>query len=249
MAQAAFPDVFLTPRLRAQRMRPAHLPFITEMHANADVMATMGGTRDAAASRIYVEQNLTHWADYGYGMYVLEDPQTGKLAGRAGLKYTVSGERGAVELAYAFQPDCWGRGYAGEISASLIGMGFTLLPVDVLAGVAVRSNVASRRVMEKTGLRYVGETEGDNPKVRYEIRREQWRSLQMQLDPKPKPKSDPTPGSTPDADPEPVAPERPAPEECCNSGCIPCVYDTYDEAMDQYRQALKAWRARHPESR
>lgn len=48
-----------------------------------------------------------------------------------------------------------------------------------------------------------------------------------------------------DNDPPPVPPERPAPEECCNSGCIPCVYDLYDEAMETYRQALKAWRARH----
>jgi hypothetical protein len=46
-------------------------------------------------------------------------------------------------------------------------------------------------------------------------------------------------------DPPPVPPEAPAPEECCNSGCIPCVYDTYNEAMDEYRDALKAWRARH----
>lgn len=51
----------------------------------------------------------------------------------------------------------------------------------------------------------------------------------------------------PDDDPPPVPPEAPAPEECCNSGCIPCVYDTYNEAMDDYREALKAWRARHPE--
>ncbi|CAB3737505.1 hypothetical protein LMG3458_05434 [Achromobacter deleyi] len=48
-----------------------------------------------------------------------------------------------------------------------------------------------------------------------------------------------------DDDPPPVPPEAPAPEECCNSGCIPCVYDTYNEAMDAYRDALKAWRARH----
>lgn len=51
----------------------------------------------------------------------------------------------------------------------------------------------------------------------------------------------------PEDDPQPVPPERPAPEECCNSGCIPCVYDMYDEAMDRYRQALRAWRTRHPE--
>lgn len=54
--------------------------------------------------------------------------------------------------------------------------------------------------------------------------------------------------SVPDSDPPPVPPEAPAPEECCNSGCIPCVYDTYNEAMDEYRDALKAWRARHAET-
>jgi len=51
----------------------------------------------------------------------------------------------------------------------------------------------------------------------------------------------------PEDDPQPVPPIAPEPEECCNSGCIPCVYDTYNEAMDDYRAALKAWRARHPE--
>ncbi len=54
---------------------------------------------------------------------------------------------------------------------------------------------------------------------------------------------------TPDDDPPPTPPEAPAPEECCNSGCIPCVYDTYNEAMDEYRDALKAWRARHGETK
>jgi RimJ/RimL family protein N-acetyltransferase len=144
-----------------------------------------------------VAQNVSHWVEYGYGMYVLDDRRTGAMAGRAGLKYTVSDEQGAIELAYAFQPDCWGQGYAGEISAALIALGFKLLPVDVLSAVAIRSNTASRRVMEKTGLRYVGESaaggsaaggsaaggsaaDEDSVKVRYEIRRAEWRQLQGQ---------------------------------------------------------------------
>lgn len=180
MPSAVFPDVFLTPRLRAQRMSQAHLPFIEKMHANADVMATMGGTRDAAASRLYLAQNESHWMDHGYGMYVLEDREGGRLAGRAGLKYTVSDEQGAIELAYAFEPECWGRGYAAEISAALITLGFKLLPVDALCAVAIQSNTASRRVLEKSGMRYVGDATGNgaNAKVRYEIRRADWQADQ-----------------------------------------------------------------------
>lgn len=184
MPSAGFPDVFLTPRLRAQRMSQAHLPFIEQMHANPDVMATMGGTRDAAASRLYLAQNEAHWMDHGYGMYVLEDRETDTLAGRAGLKYTVSDEQGAIELAYAFAPECWGRGYAVEISAALVSLGFKLLPVDALCAVAIQSNTASRRVLEKSGMRYVGEAAGNgaNVKVRYEIRRADWQARQSTTD-------------------------------------------------------------------
>lgn len=176
MPSNEFPDDFQTLRLYARRMSQAHLPFMIEMHANADLMQSMGGTRDAAASRSYVAQNIVHWTEHGYGMYVLQDRETGLPAGRAGLKATSSPGRASVELAYALHPDCWGKGFAAEISRALIGLGFRLLPVDVLGAVALRSNLASQRVMEKTGLRYVGMTgDAPEPKVCYEIRRADWR--------------------------------------------------------------------------
>jgi hypothetical protein len=39
----------------------------------------------------------------------------------------------------------------------------------------------------------------------------------------------------------PVAPVQPDLDDCCNRGCYPCVFDTYDDAMDRYRSALKIW--------
>ena len=48
-------------------------------------------------------------------------------------------------------------------------------------------------------------------------------------------------------DPCPEPPERPLPSDCCDSGCDPCVHDSYAEDMDDYRKELAAWRARHPE--
>ena len=55
--------------------------------------------------------------------------------------------------------------------------------------------------------------------------------------------SEPTPE---EADREPQKPREPEPWECCQSGCDPCVYDRYWEALDRYEQALREWRSRHP---
>ncbi|WP_081077125.1 oxidoreductase-like domain-containing protein [Burkholderia pseudomultivorans] len=46
-------------------------------------------------------------------------------------------------------------------------------------------------------------------------------------------------------DPRPVPPPEPALEDCCNSGCSPCVFDLYDEALARYRVELAEWEARH----
>ncbi|HEV2622032.1 MAG TPA: oxidoreductase-like domain-containing protein [Frateuria sp.] len=47
-------------------------------------------------------------------------------------------------------------------------------------------------------------------------------------------------------DPPPVPPAEPDPGDCCGEGCVNCVLDRYDAAMERYRAALAAWRARHP---
>ncbi len=47
-----------------------------------------------------------------------------------------------------------------------------------------------------------------------------------------------------DPDPMPQAPEPPDLNACCGSGCDPCIFDAHDLAMDEHRQALRAWQAR-----
>ena len=53
----------------------------------------------------------------------------------------------------------------------------------------------------------------------------------------------------PDPDPRPQPPEQPLPSDCCDSGCDPCIFDSYSEELHHYRQQLAQWLARHPEER
>jgi hypothetical protein len=50
--------------------------------------------------------------------------------------------------------------------------------------------------------------------------------------------------STDSIDPKPLPPEPPDLDDCCGNGCEPCIFDRHDMAMDEYRQALRAWQAR-----
>lgn len=45
--------------------------------------------------------------------------------------------------------------------------------------------------------------------------------------------------------PRPVPPVQPALEDCCRSGCAPCVFDLYEAALERYERALATWEATH----
>lgn len=49
-------------------------------------------------------------------------------------------------------------------------------------------------------------------------------------------------------DPPPRPPEEPDPADCCGEGCVRCIYDVHDDAVERYREKLQAWRARHPDA-
>lgn len=51
-----------------------------------------------------------------------------------------------------------------------------------------------------------------------------------------------------EADPRPQRPPEPDPADCCGGGCVRCIYDVHEDALERYEQALAAWLERHPEA-
>ncbi|MBQ5965575.1 oxidoreductase-like domain-containing protein [Massilia sp. ZL223] len=41
----------------------------------------------------------------------------------------------------------------------------------------------------------------------------------------------------------PVPPVQPDLEDCCRSGCVPCVFDLYEDALARYEKELAAYEA------
>ena len=71
-----------------------------------------------------------------------------------GLKtYQIDG-KDVIGLAYAVMPDYWNRGFATEIAAASLEVGFGHLGLAEIWSWALPDNLASQRVMEKLGFRY-----------------------------------------------------------------------------------------------
>jgi ribosomal-protein-alanine N-acetyltransferase len=147
-------DRFNTERLSAERLQENHLEFIYRMHQDEQVMAYLGGIRSREQTEDYMEQNLSHWRKFGYGVWVLRENATGDLIGRGGLRNAVLGGNDEVEVAYGFLPEFWNRGLATEFVRVVMQKGLIEIGLSSLACVTHPDNMASRRVIEKAGFEF-----------------------------------------------------------------------------------------------
>jgi RimJ/RimL family protein N-acetyltransferase len=101
----------------------------------------------------------------GYGAWAIVEKASGEFVGGCSLRPGLDADYAEpinygpddVELGYGLRKPSWGRGFASEIIQALVRKAFTELgAVSLVASVTV-DNLASLRVLEKAGLRRVGE--------------------------------------------------------------------------------------------
>lgn len=85
---------------------------------------------------------------------------TGALIGFVGLLYSEDWPEGEhrTEVGWRLDRSYWGRGLATEGALASLGYGFEKLGLERIISIAHPANAASRRVMEKAGLTFQGET-------------------------------------------------------------------------------------------
>jgi ribosomal-protein-alanine N-acetyltransferase len=123
------------------------------MDGDEEYMALLGGTRDVAATRAYMDRNLKHWQDYGYGLWILRDT-AGHVAGRCVLRHLDVEGIDEVEIGYGLHSQYWGKGLATEVARELLRLGLDELGRPSIVAITRPVNVGSQRVLEKTGLAY-----------------------------------------------------------------------------------------------
>jgi RimJ/RimL family protein N-acetyltransferase len=143
-----------TPRLLLTKICPDDLADLQRMYADPEVMATLGGVRTAEWVAAYLEKQIAHWDEHGFGFWTVRDPATRRFIGRGGLRFATVEGKLEVEVGYGLMRDSWGNGLATELACESVRVGFAELQRPDLACFTLHTNRASRRVMEKAGFRY-----------------------------------------------------------------------------------------------
>lgn len=132
------------------------LEWYARFAADADVMRYIGRagalTREEAAERL--ARYVRCWAEHELGMYSVRLRDEDVPIGWGGLQ-PLDGTA-EIEVGYAFAKPAWGRGFATELASVVVQWGFEERRLDRIVAVATPENAASRRVMEKLGMRYEG---------------------------------------------------------------------------------------------
>jgi len=147
-------DELETPRLRLRRWRAGDLEALAGWHVDPELMRHMpklSFTREEMEADI--ERYERHWAEHGFGLWAAEDKEGGKLIGRVGLSYHRVWPDDP-EVGWLIDSRWQGKGLATEAGAACLRYAFGELGFKRVVSICTAENAASRRVMEKLGLRF-----------------------------------------------------------------------------------------------
>jgi RimJ/RimL family protein N-acetyltransferase len=146
-----------TERLMLRRFTPSDVDNLVALDGDPAVMAYLTGGRPTP--REVIERRTLPWIlrEYdrvpGCGRWAAIEKVSGEFLGWFALD-APGGTVDQVELGYRLRRSAWGKGYATEGSRALIDRAFTELGAWRVYAQTMAVNTASRRVMEKAGLRY-----------------------------------------------------------------------------------------------
>lgn len=185
--------IFLeTERLVLRRLATEDVDDLTALDADPRVMHFINGGRPTPREEIAREHLpvfLGHYERFeGYGFFAAVEKMSGAFLGWFHLRPLSDAPVDEPELGYRLHAWAWGRGYATEGARALIDNAFTDLGARRVTATTMAVNHASRRVMEKSGLRFVrvfhqewpdkieGDEHGD---VEYALTRVQWGAARL----------------------------------------------------------------------
>jgi RimJ/RimL family protein N-acetyltransferase len=153
--------VIETARLILRRWREADIEPNTAMLADPATAQFITSDGKAVTDAFVGWRNAAimagHWALHGFGMFVFEEKQTGRFAGRVG-PWSPAGWPG-FEVGWGIASGFRGKGYAVEAARASIDWVFARFEIERIVHTIRPENVASQNVARRLGATIEGEVE------------------------------------------------------------------------------------------
>ncbi len=145
-----------TERLVLRMWREEDIDQYARQCADPDVMRFLGGkTFDLTETWRHMASLIGHWQLRGYGVWAVDEKETGKLVGRIGFM-NPAGWPG-FELGWTLGKEFWGKGYATEGARRALSYAFNEMDRDHVISCIHPDNTPSIRVAERLGEGVEGE--------------------------------------------------------------------------------------------
>lgn len=124
------------------------------INSDALIMEHYPTRLDEAASARLAGHFQEHITKHGFGFFAVESKENKAFVGFAGLSPVPKAMpfAPAVEIAWRFDYDFWGKGYGSEATSAILAHGFDVLGLDEIVAYCVVDNTRAQRILEKIGF-------------------------------------------------------------------------------------------------
>jgi len=147
--------VLETERLNLRLLTDADAEFILDLLNQPSWLEFIGdrGVRNLEDARSYINNGpLAMFRQHGFGLYLTEIKKGNIPVGLCGLlkRETLSD----VDIGFAFHPDFWGCGDAGEAARACVDYAREELGLDRLVAITLPANNSSIKLLVSLGMQY-----------------------------------------------------------------------------------------------
>lgn len=149
-----------TDRLILRAMKENDFDDMFKVFSDKKVLASFGlESFNREQMKGWVDRNLNHQKEYGYGLFSVILKSNEELIGDCGLEHTEFEGEPRVEIGYDFLSKYWNQGYATEAAKAVRDHAIYELNIasNSLCSFIRKNNTASQRVSEKIGMQKIKE--------------------------------------------------------------------------------------------
>lgn len=154
-------------RLRLRRWRDEDREAFAALNADPRVMEFFPNRLSRLESDAMVDRIEAHFSERGFGLWAVEVRDGAPFIGFTGLAVPRFTARftPCVEIGWRLALEHWGRGYASEAARLALDYGFGPAGLSEIVSFTAATNLRSRAVMERLGMRRDSADDFDHPSL------------------------------------------------------------------------------------